>query len=405
VVLIDRTTIVGLFPQLLGPGGVQESGRFTAAALREICAHRGWHAAFLSLNDSPGGHTIDVADQNISFEGFSRAKARFAAQAILNARLASHSGRVILLAGHPNLALPSIMAQQLAGGCKSIVMTHGVEVWSSLPFLKRRALLRANLVLAPSRYTAQKLNQVQFVPIAKILRLPWPLNPAFLHMADSPDSLPLLENFPGGRVVLTVGRWSVSERYKGTDDLIKAVALLTTTVPGVQLVAVGNGDDLPRLKALAQEYRVQDRVHFLTSCSREQLAACYRRADLFALPSAGEGFGLVFLEAMAFSKAVIGAACGGALDLVEHEKTGLLIAPHDVNQLAESLRRLLQDELLSHKLGRRGGEVVRQQYQFCIFQTQLEEILDNVWDSHERVERSALNGAVPRTGAQSPCGY
>ena len=317
-------------------------------------------------------------------------------------RAARRRGKLVV-AAHPNLALPSSLAQELASGCKSIVMTHGVEVWTRLPSLKRRALLRANLVLAPSRYTAQKLNQVQLVQAAKIRRVPWPLNPEFLRMADAPYSLPLPDNFPSGLVVLTVGRWSVSERYKGTDDLIKAVALLGAIAPDVQLVAVGDGDDLPRLKSVAQEHSVQDRVHFLTNCSREELAACYRRADLFALPSTGEGFGLVFLEAMAFSKAVVGAACGGAIDLIDHEKSGLLIAPHDVNQLAESLRRLLQDESLRHEMGRRGGEVARQQYPFSAFQTQLEEILVALWQSGHEVDLNASNSIASRARAQSSC--
>jgi phosphatidyl-myo-inositol dimannoside synthase len=403
VILIDSTTILALFPQLLGPGGVQEAGRMTAAALFDISAHRGWHTTFLSLNDPPGVHELEVNGQRISFEGFTRAKGRFAAAAILRTRRACSSGRVILLAAHPNLALPSTLAQRLSGACKSVVMAHGVEVWKPLPALRRRALLSADIVLSPSRFTAQKLNQIQRVPSAKIRRLPWPLNPAFLRIADSPDSLPLPPGFPEGRVILTVGRWSQSERYKGTDELIQALSRLRTTVPDIHLVAVGNGDDLPRLKTIAREHAVQDRVHFLTNCSREELAACYRQAEIFALPSTGEGFGLVFLEAMAFSKAVIGAACGGTLDLVDHETTGLLVAPHDVNQLAESLRQLMQDESLRHRMGRRGGEVVRQQYSFSAFQTHLEEILDNVWQSTKEVERTASDWTVPGAHAQSSC--
>jgi phosphatidyl-myo-inositol dimannoside synthase len=403
VILIDSTTIVGLFPQLLGPGGVQEAGRMTSAALREVAVRRGWQTTFLSLNDSPGEQAIDVADQKISFVGFDRAKGRFTAAAILRARRASGSGRVILLAAHPNLALPSSLAQQLSGQCKTIVMTHGVEVWKPLPSLRRRALLRANLVFAPSRYTAQRLNLIQRAPAAKIRRLPWPLNPAFLRMSDSPDSLPVPHGFPKGRVILTVGRWSQSERYKGTDELIQAVARLRITVPDLHLVAVGDGDDLPRLKTIAREHGVQNRVHFFTNCSREELGACYHRACIFALPSTGEGFGIVFLEAMAFSKAVIGAAFGGALDLINHDKTGLLVAPHDVDELTEALRSLLHGESLRQEMGRRGGEAARQQYSFSAFQKQLAEILDALWQSRREVDLSAADWNVPGARAQSSC--
>ena len=88
-----------------------------------------------------------------------------------------------------------------------------------------------------------------------------------------------------------------------------------------------------------------DAVHFIHGVSREGLAACYARADIFALPSTGEGFGLVFLEAMAFGKPIVAAAAGGATDLVENEVNGLLVPAHNPEQLANALARLLNDEL------------------------------------------------------------
>lgn len=260
-------------------------------------------------------------------------------------------------------------------------MAHGMEVWRPLPTLRRRALLRANLILAPSRDTAQKLIDVQGVSPEKIRRLPWPLNPNFLRMADAPSRLPLPVAFPVGRVILTVGRWAASERYKGADELIRAIPQLCTTFPNLHLVAVGGGDDLARLRHLAAGLGVAGHVHFLEHLSRDEIAACYARADLFALPSTGEGFGLVFLEAMAFAKPIIGVASGGATDVVENEINGLLVPPGDTVQLAKALGRLLKDEALCMELGRRGAEIVRQEYKFDLFQAGLELILGDcsVW--------------------------
>jgi phosphatidyl-myo-inositol dimannoside synthase len=255
-------------------------------------------------------------------------------------------------------------------------MAHGVEVWKPLPSFRRRAVLRANLVLAPSRDTIQKLIEVQEVVPEKAHRLAWPLAPSFLRLADSPARLPVPPRFPqAGLVILTVGRWASSERYKGADELIQAVPQLKTAVPGLQLVAVGGGDDLPRLRELANSLGVADRVHFLENLSREEVAACYSRADIFSLPSTGEGFGLVYLEAMAFSRAVVGAACGGTTDVVEDGVNGLLVPPHDPGALAQALGRLLRDEPLRTQLGRHGAEIVRQKYRFDVFQAELEHIL------------------------------
>ena len=125
--------------------------------------------------------------------------------------------------------------------------------------------------------------------------------------------------------MLTVGRWASAERYKGIDELIHATTLLRSKVDNLHLVVVGQGDDLPRLRKLAIKEGGAKSVHFLGRVSREELAACYAGTDVFAMPSSGEGFGLVFLEAMAFAKPIVGTSRGGTTDLVEHEVNGLLV--------------------------------------------------------------------------------
>jgi phosphatidyl-myo-inositol dimannoside synthase len=281
------------------------------------------------------------------------------------------------------LALPVVAMKQFSPWLKTIVMSHGVEVWKPLPFLRRRALLAADLVLAPSSDTARKLAEVQDVLPGKIRKLGWPINPDFLRMAATPTSLSLPDDFPQGRVILTVGRWAASERYKGTDDLIRSMAQLRARFPGLYLAAVGDGDDLPRLKKIAADFGVSDSVRFLTGLSRQEIAACYARCEIFALPSTGEGFGLVFLEAMAFGKPLVGAACGGTTDVVEHDVNGLLVPPVDFEGLLKTLAILLGDESLRAKLGQRGAEILRRKYSFEVFQNKLELILEERGlDSH-----------------------
>jgi phosphatidyl-myo-inositol dimannoside synthase len=369
--------IIGLFPDLLGVGGVQEAGRMTAAALAEIALRQGGVTDFLSLNDAAGPHTFETDGRAISLRGFSRAKIRFVLSGIRRARkLASDTARIVV-AAHPHLALPASFMQRRSRGLRMIVMAHGIEVWSALTPMRRRALLRANVVLAPSRYTAHKLAEVQGVPPEKIRILPWPLNPDFLRMAAAPAAPPP-PRFPNGQIVLAVGRWAASERYKGADELIAAVAQLRPGNPELRLVAVGGGDDLPRLRQVAASLNVADRVCFLADLSREQISACYSRADIFALPSTGEGFGLVFLEAMAFAKPVVGAAAGGATDVIHEGVNGLLVPPHDVEQLAGALGSLLRDEPLRTRLGRAGSEIARNKYSFSAFAAELERILASV---------------------------
>jgi phosphatidyl-myo-inositol dimannoside synthase len=369
--------IIGLFPELLGIGGIQLAGRLTTAALDAIACRRGWSEEFLSLNDPTGPRVLEAGQRTIPFRGFGRGKIRFFFSGIGAIRPFRRKGAEIVLAAHPNLAVVSSYMRRMSPHLRTIVMAHGVEVWTPLTFLRRRALEQAQLVLAPSSDTIHKLIDVQGVPAEKIRKLPWPINPSFLVLAEASGALSLPRAFPKqGRVILTVGRWAAAERYKGLDELIRAIPQLVTIVPDLHLVAVGGGDDLPRLKRLAINLRIAECVHFLEHLSNEDVAACYAHADLFALPSTSEGFGLVFLEAMAFSKPVVAAAIGGTTDVVEDGINGLLVPPGDPDALVEALRRLLFDESLRRELGRRGEAIVRQKYHFAAFQSALEIILD-----------------------------
>src|SRR5579864_4184188 len=363
--------IVGLFPGLASVGGIQMAGRQTAAALASIASERGGSCEFLSLNDANGEHEAAAGQLRFKYRGFARNKSRFIAAAL---RLAPARPNVIF-AAHPNLAPIAASMKLLARQAQVIIGTHGIEVWQPLPALRRKALREASMVLAPSSDTARKLIEVQGVRAENIRRLPWPLDPDFLNLANSADGLPRPSQFPRGRVVLSVGRWAASERYKGADLLIHAVSELTREFPDLHLLLVGEGDDLPRLEKLALAANARDNVHFISGLSRDELAACYAACDIFALPSTGEGFGLVFLEAMAFGKPVIGTAFGGIPDVVENGVTGILVEPENPSSLSAALRSLVSNDVLRLKMGRQGAETVRTRYGFEYFRANLAQLL------------------------------
>ena len=370
-----RITVLALFPELLGIGGIQEAGRQTARALDGLARERGWTLQILSLNDVLGEHSLASPDHPLCFRAFGRRKLSFLA-GMIGKGMSSNRGDIpLVIAAHPNLALPAWLLKLFSGSPRIIVMTHGVEVWKRLPSLRRTALSHADLVLGPSTDTVQKLVEVQGIAPEKIRKLAWPLNPDFLAMAECPERFPLPADFPQGRVVLTVGRWASAERYKGIDELIHATALLRAKPVGLHLVVVGEGDDLPRLRELASDGGVADSVHFLGRLGAEELAACYANADVFALPSSGEGFGLVFLEAMAFAKPIVGSACGGTTDLVGHGVNGLLVPPGDIPKLADALQSLLENPPLRGMLGRGGAQLIGERYRFEGFKIELAQIL------------------------------
>ena len=362
---------VGLFPDLLGIGGIQEVSRQTVGALLEVSAQKRWSSSLLGLNDLTGIHEFSAGEHTIAFRGFGRSKLRFILSALRNSRKNPRT----VLAGHINLAPIALWMKRLTPQIKVIVMAHGVEVWQPLPPRRHAALLAADIVLAASTSTVQKLTEVQHVPPEKIRKIPWPLDPEVLSMADAPTNLTAPETFPPSPVILTVGRSAASEQYKGTDNLLRALAQLRATHKDLTLAAVGAGDDLPRLQKLAADLGVASAVRFLSNLSKQELAACYACADIFALPSTGEGFGLVFLEAMAFAKPIVAAAAGGSTDLVQGNQNGLLIPPHDQTALIQALDQLLRDNSLRATLGQRGAEIVRRKYRFDLFQSQFAAVL------------------------------
>jgi glycosyltransferase involved in cell wall biosynthesis len=374
--MLPETQIVGLFPELLANGGVQEAGRQTAIALTAIARARGWSTRYLALNDPLGGQVIQVQTRSVQFTGFQRGKVRFILATIRNA---TPNVRVII-AGHPNLGPPASLMRRFARNAKTVIVTHGVDVWTHLTPSRRRALLAADVVLAPSSYTIERLTSIHGIRRRKIQLLPWPIDPVFLKLAESPTALPIPHGFPEGPTILTVGRWVASEKYKGADDLIRAVARLRSVRTPVTLVLVGTGDDLPRLKGIAARERLGDSVRFFENLERAELAGCYARASIFALPSTGEGFGLVFLEAMAFAKPVVGVANGGTLDLIRNGVNGVLLPPRDSDALLHSLGQLLGNPLLCAKLGQAGAGIVAKEYSVEVFQQRLERIFADLVD-------------------------
>jgi glycosyltransferase involved in cell wall biosynthesis len=363
--------IVGLFTDLISIGGVQMAGRELAAALESIAAGYGYQTRFLSLNDPAGIHQMDFAGRSFQFTAFGGSKLGYLTECL------RRTDPILILAAHPHLALP---AQLVAKSARSknrppvVVCSHGVEVWRPLSLLRKAGMSRADLFFAPSTDTARRLHDVQDLPKERINVLPWCLDPEFLaqSIADAP---PRISKLPKQPYILSVGRWAQAERYKGFDALIEAMPELAKAEGDVQLVLVGEGDDLAMLEQLARGCGVRDRVHFISGLSRAELFSAYLNCEIFALPSAGEGFGLVFLEAMACKKPVIGGDHGGTPDIIVDGVSGFLVEYGDKGVLMARLKELLQNKELRERMGNAGRERVEREFNFATFSCNLETAL------------------------------
>jgi phosphatidyl-myo-inositol dimannoside synthase len=368
--------IVGLFPELAGTGGIQRSGYLTALALASFAARRGEKWRFAGLNDAAGVQSLKVGSGEVVFTGFGRSKATFVSYALA---LATQQPSVVV-ALHPHLAPIAAAMKILAPGMRSAIVVHGVEVWTPLPALRRWSLQSADRVLAPSEHTLTTTIKEQRLPIGKGRKLAWSLGPDFDPRATPSIASSRPQGFPKGRVVLTVGRWDASEAYKGVDQLIAALPALVKSFPDVQLVAVGEGSDLPRLQSLARASGASERIHFLPFMGHDRLPNAYDHCELFAMPSRGEGFGLVFIEAMARGKPVIGGAHGGTPEIIDDGINGFVVPYGDVALLLDRLTRLLANDSLRQEMGVQALAKARRDFTFARFSSALAAILDELLD-------------------------
>jgi phosphatidylinositol alpha-1,6-mannosyltransferase len=162
----------------------------------------------------------------------------------------------------------------------------------------------------------------------------------------------------GARVLLTVGR--LVER-KGHDVVIRALRRVSEAIGPVRYLIAGSGSEERRLRALAADLGCADEVIFIGHVSDEDLPPLYAACDVFVMPSRAlqerdgiEGFGIVFLEAGASGKPVIGGRSGGITDAVLDGTTGVLVNPQDVEEIAEALIRLLRDREDAARMGEEG---------------------------------------------------
>ncbi len=227
--------------------------------------------------------------------------------------------------GHVNLApLVGMLCQLL--GIPYTVMTHGKEVWQSLPKLSKRALQKAAHIWTVSRYTRQIACAANNLDPAKISIMPCAVNGDYFTPGVKPTLLLERYGLRGAKVLMTVTRLWSGDIYKGVDVTIRALPQIARVFPEVKYLVIGRGDDQPRLAQIAKDLGVTDRVIFAGFVPTEELVAHYRLADAYVMPSQ-EGFGIVYLEAMACGLSVLSGDADGSADPLQDGKLGWRV-PH-----------------------------------------------------------------------------
>lgn len=250
----------------------------------------------------------------------------------------------VVISTHVNYATACYIIKLLTG-IPYWVVAHGLEVWDIENNVTKLALQKADKIISVSNYTRQRLLEYKNINSAKIVLLPNTFDANQFKINPKPSYLlerySLTDEQP---VILTVTRMGRMAKYKGYDQILHALLKVQLHVPNVHFILVGKGDDIPRIKALVTSLNLQDCVTIAGFVPDEELCAYYNLCDVFALPSKGEGFGIVYLEALACGKPVLAGNQDGSIDPLADGKLGCLVDPDNVEEIADNLIQILQGD-------------------------------------------------------------
>ncbi|MEO0488036.1 MAG: glycosyltransferase family 4 protein [Cyanobacteria bacterium P01_A01_bin.123] len=308
-------------------------------------------AAYLSLDDLPAADVLLLRDGPTCENPFRSSPLRFhyakmrwpklgrirLVMSLVKTLLVRRPQRV--LCGHIRLApLVRLLCRYLA--IPYTVLTYGKEVWYPLGPAYRQALQSADEVWTISRYSRDLLCQANQINPSQVKLLPCVVDGAVFTPGQKAVDWVERYGLQDSKVLMTVARLWSGDIYKGVDVTIRALPAIAQKFPNVKYLVVGRGNDQPRLARLAETLNVADRVVFAGFVPTEALVAHYRLADAYIMPSQ-EGFGIVYLEAMACGVPVLSGDDDGSADPLQDGRLGWRVPHRDPDAVATACIEIL----------------------------------------------------------------
>lgn len=321
-------------------GGVQKMGRTMGYALQQIARRNNWGYKFWSGYDRDDQLNAVYTNQQ-NFKGFGKHRALFAAEAV---REGIQSDIVIL--SHINLATVGCMIKKISPETKVFLIAHGIEVWRPLLGYKKKILKACDKILCVSNFTRDKIIELHQAQAEKSLVLNNALDPLITLPQQFNRPNYLLERYgltDQDKIIFTLTRLASTEQYKGYEQVIKAVAQLKNQFKNLKYILAGQYDECEgvRIRSLIAHYNVEDHIMMTGFIEGTELEDHFLLADLFVLPSRKEGFGIVFIEAMACGLPVICGNNDGSLDAIKNGELGTAVNADDINELIEAISTAL----------------------------------------------------------------
>jgi asparagine synthase (glutamine-hydrolysing) len=325
-------------------------------------------------------------------------KTHFVRSALQQAQqLRRDSRNPVVICGHINLLPAAVAVCKLCGG-QLYLIVHGIEAWKALHNRTVNACLRfVDHFIAVSSVTRRRFLRWSGLRQDGGMILPNSVDLAFFTPGDKPADL--LDRYAlNNRVVLlTVGRLAEKERYKGFDEVLELLPTLARDVPQISYLIVGDGPDRRRLERKAHQLGIADRVVFAGLVSEDEKPGHYRLADLYVMPSSGEGFGIVYLEALACGIPVIGSKVDGSRDALLNGQLGPLVNPRNPHELRAAILASLAESRADVKERRKKLEY----FSVESFNRRVQQIVESIISDSPSSERSVLNPASTKPDVEA----
>lgn len=318
-------------------GGIEKVSRIAGKALNEISDD----VEIYSMHDKAS----DANDRYFRlerFKAFDADKIKF-----VSSSLAAGRGKKTVILSHINLLAVGYLIKMAYPGTQLLLLTHGIEVWKKFSWLKRKMLNSCDLILPVSRFTKQRMLQLNNLDASQFRVLNNCLDP-FLHKPSGVEkSRTLLKKYgftPGDTILMTLSRMSSAERYKGYDKVLVAMKELNVENLHYMIIGKYDSEEKARLDKLISDLGLADKVVFTGFVSDEELADHFNLADVYVMPSEKEGFGIVFIEAMYYGKPVIAGNRDGSTDALDNGRLGTLVDPNDPAELSRAIAKIINSK-------------------------------------------------------------
>jgi phosphatidylinositol alpha-1,6-mannosyltransferase len=322
-------------------GGIQNASRYLAKALTELKLDIHKKVRVLSLCDRT--HDMDNRYVSIdSFKGFGYNKFTFCIAAFIHGRLAD-----TIILSHVNLLPVASCIKSICPGTRIILVAHGKEVWSGLSRWKKRFLQQRVEIWAVSTFTQQTLIEKHQIQNEKIQVLNNCLDPYFDVPQNFQKPRYLLNRFnlcQDDLVMFSISRLNIYEKDKGYDLVLDLMPDLVKLYPTLKYIIAGRADEKEnaRISKRIKESHLSKNIQLIGYVPDAHLSDHHLLSDLFIMPSHKEGFGLVFIEALACGSRVIAGNIDGSVDALLNGRLGTLVNPTSKTAIFNAIITLLK---------------------------------------------------------------